>query len=102
MRYVGRGAHVGSESDSVRQTDIVGKRTVIKHAKWSELCELETLLTFLLPVRTFPCLHPVSLHPFLSCYSRVENGLEEVVREDQSVHSELTSGITMSHYILYK
>lgn len=81
---------------------MVGRGTVIKHAKWSELCKLETLLTFLLPVHTFPCLHSASLHPFLSYCSQMENGLEEAVAEGQSVHSELRFSLTMCHYILSK
>lgn len=80
----------------------MGGGTVIKNAKWSELCKLETLLTFLLPVHTIPYLHSLFLHPFLSYYSQVENGLEEAVEEGQSVPSELRFNITMNHYILYK
>lgn len=80
---------------------MVRRGTVIKHSKWSELCKLEILLAFLLPVLAISCLHSPSLHPFLSYYSQVENGLEEAVEEGQSVHSELRFSLTMSH-ISYK
>lgn len=75
--------------------------------RWGERLSLRSwahVVRFLLPVRIPSCLHPVFLHSFPSYQRGVEDGLEEVVGEGQSVHRELRFSISMQplHFIQLK